>query len=272
MPQLKSIQSPEDMISIIRTVGMIPFSRCAVPGWSIQELTDPDFWFTTSDQLGPWDWKVDAVRDGIIYGKFLSRKSAFATGEMYRHLMNWRRSLPYYRMAEGKRFKATTIDERLHKYLSPSLLSAISEHETLDSSELRAILESEVPLQIRKMVGGHMGRHLVPKVSKQAVDFIIQFLDMGTWTVVGDIERVYRGPNCEYKGWQRNSVTTPDILFNVLEQPSENPFWAKFLDDGTEKATPANCTPEESMAHIIESVRKFFPDAPKALEKLIRGF
>lgn len=88
MPQLKSIQSPEDMISIIRTVGMIPFSRCAVPGWSIQELTNPDFWFTTSDQLGPWDWKVDAVRDGIIYGKFLSRKSAFATGEMYRHLMN----------------------------------------------------------------------------------------------------------------------------------------------------------------------------------------
>jgi len=175
-------------------------------------------------------------------------------------------------MAKGERFKATTIGERLHKYLAPSLLSAIREHETLDSSELRAILESEVPLQIRKKVGGHMGRYLVPKVSKQAVDFIIQFLDMGTWTVVGDIERVYRVPNCEYKGWQRNSVTTPDILFSVLEQPSENPFWAKPLDDGTEKATPANCTPEESMAHIIESVRKFFPDAPKALEKLIRGF
>lgn len=271
MKELKPIRSSSEMISMIRTVGMIPFSKCNVPGWSIQEQTDPDYWFTTSDQLGPWDWKVDAVQDGIVYGKFISNKSAFATEEMYRHLMNWRRSLPRYKMAEEGRFKPTKIDDRLHKYLSPILLTAIREHETLESSELRGILEKEVPLELRKKIGGYVGKQLIPKVTKQAIDFLLYYLDMGTWTVVGDIQRVYRGPNCEYKGWQRNSITTPDALFSVIEKPSENPFWAKFVDDDTEKAILVDCTPEESLDYIIKNVRKYFPDAPNALQKLIEG-
>lgn len=278
------IHSASEMISLIREIGMIPFTRCTVPGWSVQEMTDPDFWFTTSDQLGPWDWKIDAVQEGIVYGKFLSRKSAFATEEMYRHLMNWRRSLPRYRMAEGDNFRAGTIEERLWKYLSPTLLKAIREHETLDSSELRSILEHDVPMDVRKKVGGHVTRYLIPKVTKQAVDFIMQYLDMGTWTIVGDIQRVYRGPNCEYKGWQRNSITTPDALFRVMDSPSEAPFWAKFVDgeslgssgglgsgaDLSEKCG-GDCTPEESLDFIVSRIRSFFPDASQNLEKLIIG-
>ena len=72
------VYSPESMISAIQEIGIIPFSKNTIAGWSIQELTDPDFWFTTSTQLSPWDWKIEAVRDGIVYGKFISRKSAFA--------------------------------------------------------------------------------------------------------------------------------------------------------------------------------------------------
>lgn len=56
-----------------------------------------------------------------------------------------------------------------------------------------------MPLEVRKKVGGHVEKYLIPKVTKQAVDFLLVFLDMGTWTVVGDISRVYSGPNwvCE---------------------------------------------------------------------------
>ena len=117
-----------------------------------------------------------------------------------------------------------------------------------------------------------MGKYLIPKVTKQAVDFILQYLDMGTWTLVGDIERVYRRPNCEYKGWQRNSITTPDILFKASQQDFDNPYWAKFVNDSTEKEIQVDCTPEDSLDFIINSVQKFFPNAQKALEKLIRGF
>lgn len=191
MDSLKKINSAAALIATIRAVGMIPFTKCKVKGWSIQEMTDPDYWFTTSDQLGPWDWKIEALHEGIIYGKYISRSSSFATEEMYRHLMNWRRSLPYYQMAEGGEFKATTIDQRLHKYLSPVLLEEIRKHESLENSELRSVLEKVVPLDVRKKVGGYVGKHLVPKIDKQATDFLMGYLDMGTWTLIGEINRVY---------------------------------------------------------------------------------
>lgn len=73
------INSAQSMINVIREVGMIPLFRSPVRGWSIEELTHPDWWFYSSDELGPWDWKVDAVREGIVYGKYISRRAAFAT-------------------------------------------------------------------------------------------------------------------------------------------------------------------------------------------------
>lgn len=195
-----SICSKEGMISAFRTIGMMPFTKCTVPGWSIQEMTGHEFWFMSSDELGPWDWRIYAIHDGLVCGKFLSQKTAFATEEMYKHLMNWRRSLPRYQVANGGKSQASTIDQRLHKFLSPTLLSAIRENESLESSELRQILEECIPMETREKIGGYADRQLIPKVNKQAVDFVKTYLDMGTWTVIGDITRVYRGPNCEYKG------------------------------------------------------------------------
>lgn len=247
------IRSAQDMMAVIEEIGIIPFSKNRVRGWSIEELTHPDWWPFTSGELGVWDWKVDAVREGFFYGKFIARKAAFATNQMYRHLMNWRRSLPQYvvaeggrgavdgrmaeggrgavgsrlaeggrgavgsrgRAADGGRGKADSIDARLQKHLSPVLLSAIREHGTLDTSEIRILLEQELPMELRKKVGGHIEKYLIPKITKQAVDFLLGFLDMGTWTVVGDITRVSRGPDNEYKGWQRNSITTPDALLGA---------------------------------------------------------
>ena len=268
MEPFTNVNSPESMIDAIKEIGIIPFSKNIVTGWSIQEITDPDFWFTTSDQLGPWDWKVEAVRDGIVYGKFIGRKSAFATVEFYRHLMNWRRSLPKYQVPLGGKFKATTLDDKLMQHLSPTLLQLLRERESLESSEIRALLEDSIPTEVRKKVGGHLQKYLIPNIKKQAVDSLLQFLDMGTWTIVGDITRVYRGPNCEYKGWQKNSVTTPDLLFQEFSQPSENPFWAKHMEPRTENEILVDCTPRESREILMNQVEKFYPGSRSKLEKI----
>lgn len=263
-----NLKSPESMISAIQEIGIIPFSKNTIAGWSIQELTDPDFWFTTSDQLGPWDWKIEAVREGIVYGKFIGRKSTFATVEFYRHLMNWRRSLPKYQIPVGGKFKAKSLDDKLMQIFSPTLLALIRERESLDSSEIRPLLEELVPPEARKRIGGHLEKYLIPNIKKQAVDFLLQFLDMGTWTVVGDITRVYRGPNCEYKGWQKNSITTPDLLFDVFSQPAENPFWIKHLEPCSDNDI-VDCTPEESREILIGQVEKFYPGNRIKLQKLL---
>lgn len=265
----RSVNSAETMIGTIREFGIIPFFRSGIPGWSIEELTDPDCWFYSSDVLGPWDWKIDVVREGdIAYGKFLSNKASFATVEWYRHLMNWRRANPKYRMALGEKFPAKTRSEKLMKYLSSVALEAIREHGALEMAELRSICGKKVTdYQIRSL-GGRYSEVLRPSVKKNVMDSVMQFLDMGTWTVIGDFRRVYRGPNLEYTGWQRSSITSPDDLFGSEGQSSERPFWASVFDDKADTVA-VDCTPEESRQILIDHIAWFFPEERDAISKMI---
>ena len=257
MAEVGRIGSPEAMTAAIRHYGILPFFRCGIPGWSVEELTAPGCWIfeDDTDVLGPWDWKIDAVREGdIAYGKFLGGKAAFATVQWYRELMVWRRSQARWRMALGERFKASSQHDKLMKALAPIALDAIREAGALESRELRTICAQRLtPAQLRSL-GADYRKKLTPTVRKNVMDSVVQFLQMGTWTVIGDFERVYRSPQLTYEGWQRASNTTPDELFSLL--PGFD-------------AAPAG-TPEQSREAIIGHILSFFPTADgKILERLI---
>lgn len=276
-----SINCADDMIRAVRHFGIIPLFRGGIPGWSVEEMTPREHWFTTSDDLGPWDWKVDVVREGdIAYGKFIGGKASFATVEFYAHLMNWRRSLPRYRMALGEKYVAKTRSDKLMKALSPIALETIKSNGSADSTQIRHAESAAVTPSLIRSLGAGYKANLTPSVKKGISDTVVAFLEMGTWSVVGDITRVYRGPNSEYHGWQRSSHTTPDALFGVsgqAQQPpaGDAPFWARFIDnDAAPVRDPlaVDCTPEESREYIIRHVMGFFPDEPdifKKLEKII---
>ena len=270
----RNIDCSERMIEVIREAGIIPLFRSAVPGWSIEDLTVPGCWFDDNDEgiLGPWDWKVDAVQQGdIAYGKFLGGKAGFATPQWYAHLMNWRRSIPKYRIAEGGRYKAATNSEKLMKILSPVALQAIRDAGALGSKEIRLICSSKITeSQIRSM-GASYKKLLSPTIKKNVMDSTLQFLQMGTWSLVGDIERVYRGPELKYSGWQLASNTTPEALFGkasntVSEVPSAAaPSWAKRFEEPSEQAFRLpDCSPKESREALIDHVRSIFPDADRS--------
>lgn len=255
------INSPESMIHTIQQYGIIPFFHGKIPGWSIEELTDPECWFTSSEQLGPWDWKIDAVRQGnIAYGKFIRNKAAFATVEWYAHLMNWRRSLPQYRIPLGEEFPGNTLMDRLYKTLSPTLLSAIKEFGAMEPTEMRELLQERTTEEHLKTIGGSMNRYLFPKIKRTAVDFLNLYLEMGTWTVIGDFRRIYRGRNQEYTGWQRSSITIPELLFpNENEDNSNAPFWARLFSDSINYDSPTlivDCTPKESLDILIQHIKE----------------
>ncbi|MBR1539536.1 MAG: hypothetical protein IJ636_08540 [Bacteroidales bacterium] len=257
MERLHPIDSPEAMIAAIRHFGILPFFRCGVPGWSVEELTAPGCWIFEDDEavLGPWDWKIDAVREGdIAYGKFLGGKAAFATAEWYLKLMAWRRSQPRWRLASGGRFKATTQHDRLMKVLAPLALEAIRAAGALESRELRILCAQQLtPSHFRTLGAGYRTK-LLPTVKKSVMDGVVQFLQMGTWTVIGDFERVYRGPALTYEGWQRASNTTPDELFSLI--PGFD--------------TASEISPEEARNAIIGHIHKLFPGADvKKLERLV---
>ena len=250
MNPVRPIDSPEAMIAAIRHFGILPFFKCGVPGWSVEELTAPGCWIFEDDDavLGPWDWKIDAVREGdIAYGKFLGGKAAFATVEWYRELMNWRRSQPRWRMAVGGRYRVTTAHDKLMKRLAPVALAAIREAGALEARELRLICSA----------------HEQTPIKKNVMDSIIQFLQMGTWSVIGDFERVYRGPDLTYNGWQRASNTTPDELFAIPDLPIASASLRK-------DPLATSLTPAASRTRLIAHIRDYFPVADqKVLEKLL---
>lgn len=163
------------MLNLILEYGMIPFFENPIPGFSIEEHTLPECWFT-EDNLGPWDWKIHCIQSGqIAYGKFLwGGKAAFATVEFYRELMNWRRSLARYSPSE---------DQTL-------ILDYVEDHGAIGITE------------VRKLLG----------VKKSVADNLITKLQLQTRLVTGDIIRVYRGADLSYSGWQRSSFCTPDSL------------------------------------------------------------
>ena len=215
------------MLEAIKTFGIIPFFENPVRGYSIEELTPPSCWLT-DEQLGPWDWKVDVVQSGeIVYGKFLcGGKASFATPEWYAHLRNWRLAQNKYRPTEaGKK------------------VLALVEREGSFSAR-----------QARELLG----------VKKSKADSILANLMQGTRLVIGDIQRVYRGPNLEYKGWQTASYCTPESLF---EHPEED-FGPWHLKGSSLKC---GCSPEESIAILRNHIHELFPEAAESdINKIIQ--
>jgi len=172
----------ETMLSLIQQYRLIPFFVNPVPGFSIEEHTLPELWFA-EDILGPWDWKIDCVQSGdIAYGKFLwGGKAAFATVDVYRELMNWRRALPKYTPSPDQQ----------------KILDHMGREGSITVTE------------VRNLFG----------ISKSAADALLTKLQMQTRLVTGDISRVYRGPELKYSGWQKSSFCTPEALFEELDFP-----------------------------------------------------
>ena len=258
--KVAQIDSAPAMIAAIRQFGVLPFFHNTIEGWSVEELTKPGCRFSDIQDggtLGPWDWKIDAVREGdIIYGKFISNKAAFATVKWYRHFMNWRRSLPRMRMALGEEFDAANQMDRLAKYLSPTLLSEIQNSHSIESSRVKTVLSERIPEADRMKIGGCMQKYLFPTIKKTACDSLLIFLEMGTWTVIGDFEKVYRGPNLEYKGWQRSTLTTPEEILGSGVRCENEPSWVRqFLKEThIEESNFEAYSPTDSFNLLVEHV------------------
>jgi len=172
----------EGMLRLIKEYRLVPFFANLIPGYSVEEHTPVEFWFT-EENLGPWDWKIECVRSGdVAYGKFLlGGKAAFATVDVYRELMNWRRSLPKYQPKPEQQ----------------KVLDLMQEQGSIS-----------VP-DVRKLMG----------ITKSAADSLLAKLQMQTRVITGDISRVYSGPELRYSGWQRSSFCSPEALFEEMDFP-----------------------------------------------------
>ena len=216
------ISSAEAMLDTVLELGIVPFFVNVIPGYSIEEMTAPQHWFDTQEDLSytPWDWKIPCIQSGeIAYAKFLlGGKAAFATVEWYAHLRNYRQSL--------EKYQPDAAQQKVLDYLAQNGSIGIKE--------------------VRGLLG----------VKKGQADAIITRLMMQCRVVTGDIIRVYRGPDLHYNGWQTSSFCRPEDLFDTPAVP----FFAGF-EAAQAKSINVTVSPEESYLLLKEKIRSLVPEA-----------
>jgi hypothetical protein len=264
---MNEIQSLYDIGKLTLRYGFLPFFRCGIPGFSIEEMTPDELWFSDTAE-GPWEWKGPVIALGTVaYGKFFRGKAGFVSLECLPDLINWRRR----------------PDAPALSTFELEALAAIEQRESLLISELRKMLGWTSPPKPRRTplekhfegkarlkqtsaskeefddaslgnaetlsLSGKADAPTKPS-SKSAVDAIISRLQMATRVVIADFEYNYTKQG-ERFGWGKGRYTTPELMY------------------GDELAT-APCSPEESLHRIISRLARELPQAKQAqIAKLI---
>ncbi len=87
----KRIKSMDELYEYIETVGFLPLFSSRVPGFSLEELTASDAWFSGEDE-DPWEWRAIAAIEGkVVYGKFFGKKAGFISKAWFPYFAAYRR-------------------------------------------------------------------------------------------------------------------------------------------------------------------------------------
>ena len=72
------IHSVDEAIEYIDKVGFLPLFKNDIDGFSLEERTVPEYWWSDNPEIDPWMWRtVIARRHDIVYGKFFDKKAGF---------------------------------------------------------------------------------------------------------------------------------------------------------------------------------------------------
>ena len=76
-----------------------------IPGFSLEERTVPEYWWSGNSERDPWEWREIIARRGeIAYGKFFDKKAGFISKKWFPYFANYRR--------DGYDFDALWDDEK----------------------------------------------------------------------------------------------------------------------------------------------------------------
>ena len=91
MPKPK-ITSAMELEALVQQMGFLPFFPCAIPDFSIEAFTPSRYWFVEGVD-GPWEWRMELARRGVVaYGKLFAKKAGLVSREWYPDLANYRRN------------------------------------------------------------------------------------------------------------------------------------------------------------------------------------
>lgn len=182
--RFEMIHSAEDIVRLVRETGFLPFFRNGIPGYSLEECTPPEIWFSDKEP-GPWEWKGPVIRQsGCAYGKLFCGRAGFVSREWYPDFANYRR--------DGYDFDAR-FDDELAPYQDKLVFDVLDGYDSLISRELK-----------RLSGFGHGGR--------KGFDGIVTRLQMQCYIVTADFEYSVDRHGNTY-GWGVARYATPEHCF-----------------------------------------------------------
>lgn len=86
------IHSVDEAIKYINEFGFLPLFKNDIDGFSLEERTVPEYWWSDNPEIDPWMWRaIIARRHDIVYGKFFDKKAGFISKKWLPVFANYRR-------------------------------------------------------------------------------------------------------------------------------------------------------------------------------------
>ncbi len=179
---MEYLRCHEDVIAMTEKLGFLPFFANKIPGFSVEEHTPRELWFTETD--GPWEWKGPVARTKkCLYGKFFGGKAGFISPEWFPDFANYRR--------DGFDFDSR-YESGLASRKDMDVYDTVSRYKTLLSKKLKSLCGYSR--------GGEKG-----------FDGVITRLQMQTYLCIADFEYMRDKFGNQY-GWGVARYSTPEEL------------------------------------------------------------
>lgn len=86
------LHTVEEAMAYVNEIGFLPLFRNEIPGFSLEERTCADMWWSGNPAVDPWEWRAIIARSGkMAYGKFFHGKTGFISTLWLPYFVNTRR-------------------------------------------------------------------------------------------------------------------------------------------------------------------------------------
>lgn len=176
------LQTPEELEHAVMELGFLPLFANEVRGFSVEERTDPEAWWTEQEDRDPWSWRELLARRGkVAYGKFFGGRAGFVSLDWFPRFANARR--------DGYDFDALWEEGKAKAKLKKIM-------------DLFPGTEERFSFEVRRLAGfGSEGEH--------GFEAAVTALQMQTYLVIRDFRSRLNKAGQPY-GWHIAVLCTPE--------------------------------------------------------------
>ena len=179
------IRSWEEMINCVDEVGFLPLFKNEIPGFSAEEHTAAQYWWSGDPEQDPWEWRQLIARSGqVAYGKFFDRKAGFISKAWFPRFANWRR--------DGYDFDSRWDEE----------LASRRQKRIMDQFQSQ---QEQYSFQLKRLAG-------FGKDGEKNFEGTVTDLQMGGYLLIRDF-RQRRNKKGQPYGWPISVYATPEALW-----------------------------------------------------------